>query len=71
MLHQGSLSDLVELLTRGEVSSVEATRACLNRTERTRHLGAYLHVDIDGAMSQARAADARRAAKARLGALDG
>ncbi len=70
-LHHKSLADLVDLLARGEVSSAEATRACLKRAERTRHLGAYLHLDSDGALAQARAADGRRANKASLGPLDG
>ncbi|MFC1610169.1 Asp-tRNA(Asn)/Glu-tRNA(Gln) amidotransferase subunit GatA [Myxococcota bacterium] len=58
-------------LTNREFSSVEVTRACLERVEATRNLGAFLHVDTEGALGAAEAADSRRSADASRGPLDG
>jgi aspartyl-tRNA(Asn)/glutamyl-tRNA(Gln) amidotransferase subunit A len=43
------------------LSSVELTRECLRRAEAARGLGAFLALDAELAVEQARAADARRA----------
>src|SRR5690606_31845967 len=48
-------------LAAGEVSSREVTEGCLRRIEATSSLGAWLHVDAEGALAAADAADARRA----------
>ena len=56
-------ADLADALARGETSSVEATRACLERIEaHDTDLRAFLHVDPDGALDAARQADERRRA---------
>jgi aspartyl-tRNA(Asn)/glutamyl-tRNA(Gln) amidotransferase subunit A len=56
-------SALAAALRRGEVSSVEVTQACLDRIEAVDPaIHAFLHVDADGALQQAAAADERRAA---------
>ncbi|MGH3446262.1 MAG: Asp-tRNA(Asn)/Glu-tRNA(Gln) amidotransferase subunit GatA [Nocardioidaceae bacterium] len=58
-----SASELAGALKRGEVSSVEATRAQLDRIGAVESaLHAFLHVDTEGALAQASAADDRRAA---------
>ncbi len=55
-------SELHSKLTRGEVSAVEVTRACLDTiTERDSTVAAFLHVDRDGALKQAEAIDRKRA----------
>ena len=66
-----TLHGLARALKAGDASSVEATEACLARAEATASLGAYLHVDRDGALAAARAADARRAQDGAAGPLDG
>ncbi len=58
-----SAAALAEALGAGEVSSVEATQAHLDRISAVDGaVHAFLHVDADGALAQATAADARRAA---------
>src|SRR5690606_23923882 len=75
--HRVSLTDLTirglaEALARGETSSEEATRACLERIRTTDEtLGAFLHVDEERALERARASDARRREGKALGPLDG
>ena len=55
-------SELHSKLTRGEVSAVDVTRACLDAiTERDSAVAAFLHVDRDGALKQAEAIDRKRA----------
>ena len=66
-----SVQALAARLQAAEVSSEEVTRAVLERIDQTRVLSAYLHVDSDGALQQAQAADARRSGGHRLGPLDG
>ncbi len=64
-----SLSELSAALAKREVSSVEATKACLAQIAATDdRVGAFLLVDEQGALEAARAADER---KTRLSALDG
>ena len=54
-----TIKDLSEALKRGEVSSVEVTQAYLDRIDRLDgKIQAYLHVDAEGALRQAREADA-------------
>ena len=66
-----TLQSLGEALQSKRISSVEATRACLTRAQHTQSLGAFVHLDESGALAQAQAADARRAAGQALGPLDG
>ena len=67
-----SAAHLADLLATMQISSVELTRAHLDRTEAVDGLvHAYLHVDGDGALAQARAVDERRAAGEELGPLAG
>ncbi|WP_168220778.1 Asp-tRNA(Asn)/Glu-tRNA(Gln) amidotransferase subunit GatA [Streptomyces sp. RFCAC02] len=63
---------LSERLADGSVSAVEATEAHLSRIEAVdEKVHAFLHVDRDGALAQARAVDERRAAGDKLGPLAG
>ncbi len=58
-----SAADLAGRIAAGEVSSVEATEACLQRIGAVdERVHAFLHVDRDGALAAARAVDERRAA---------
>ena len=62
-LHHLTIADMRTRLDSGEVSAVTLTEAVLtNITQNDPALGAYLHVDSDGALAQAKAADARIAA---------
>src|SRR5262245_59810219 len=66
-----TVEELQQGLCEGTLSAVEATRACLARAEATGELGAYIHLDADGALAQAEASDTRRARGQSLGPLDG
>ncbi|HEX5494242.1 MAG TPA: Asp-tRNA(Asn)/Glu-tRNA(Gln) amidotransferase subunit GatA [Mycobacteriales bacterium] len=60
------------VIAAGQASAVEVTRAHLDRIDAVDgRVHAFLHVDADGALAQARAADERRAAGRALGPLDG
>ena len=59
-LHALGVSELGRLLDAGETSSVEITTHLLARVEGHQHLNAFLCVDKEGALRQARAADERR-----------
>ncbi|MFC0628517.1 Asp-tRNA(Asn)/Glu-tRNA(Gln) amidotransferase subunit GatA [Kribbella deserti] len=64
--------ELTELMTSGQVSSVEITQAHLDRIAAVdESVHAFLHVDTEGALAQAAAVDARRAAGDELGPLAG
>ena len=70
-LHALTIADAGALLDAKETSAVELTEALLARISQVdRQVQAYLAVDADGALQQARAADARRASGER-GALLG
>ncbi|WP_304453546.1 Asp-tRNA(Asn)/Glu-tRNA(Gln) amidotransferase subunit GatA [Nocardiopsis sp. YSL2] len=65
-------ADLGAAIGAGEVSSEEATTAYLDRVSSVDgRIGAFLHVDRDVALAQARAVDARRASGEELGPLAG
>ncbi len=65
-------SELAEALASGETTSVEVTQAHLDRiADVDGALHAFLHVDGDGALAAARAADERRAAGTPASAFDG
>ena len=67
-----SAASLAERLTNGEVSSVEATQAHLDRIADVEHaVHAFLHVSGDEALAVAADVDARRAAGESLHALAG
>lgn len=67
-----SLTQLSQALARGDVSSVEVTRAAQDRIARVDGaLGAFLSLDEAGALASARSADERRANRRTLGPLDG
>ncbi|UYM05837.1 Asp-tRNA(Asn)/Glu-tRNA(Gln) amidotransferase subunit GatA [Solicola gregarius] len=67
-----SAAELAARLAEGEVSSVDATRASLERISAVDDsINAFLHVDPDGALATARDVDERRAAGEELGPLAG
>ena len=67
-----SAAELVAALEAGEITSVELTRASLDRIRAVdEDVHAFLHVDAEGALAQAAASDARRAAGAPASVLDG
>ncbi len=65
-------AELADALAAGETTSVEVTRAHLDRiAEVDGAVHAFLHIDAEGALAQAAAADERRAAGTPASALDG
>jgi aspartyl-tRNA(Asn)/glutamyl-tRNA(Gln) amidotransferase subunit A len=67
-----SAAGLADALAAGEISSVELTRAHLDRiADVDGDVHAFLQVDEDGALAAARASDERRAAGAPASVLDG
>ncbi|WP_157265399.1 Asp-tRNA(Asn)/Glu-tRNA(Gln) amidotransferase subunit GatA [Azohydromonas aeria] len=61
-LHALGVAALSRALAAGEVSSAEITQHLLARVAAHEQLGAFVHVDAEGALAAAQAADARRAA---------
>ncbi|MFI5307706.1 MAG: Asp-tRNA(Asn)/Glu-tRNA(Gln) amidotransferase subunit GatA [Polyangiales bacterium] len=71
-LHAASVIEIADTVSSGRASAIEVTRAHLARIERhNRALGAYLHVDVQGALAQAAAVDRARSAGQPLGPLAG
>jgi aspartyl-tRNA(Asn)/glutamyl-tRNA(Gln) amidotransferase subunit A len=71
-LTRSDVAELSRLLTAGEVSAVEVTRAHLDRiAAEDAQLGAYLFVDGDAAVAAATAVDEARAGGTELGPLAG
>ncbi|MCW2780429.1 MAG: aspartyl/glutamyl-tRNA(Asn/Gln) amidotransferase subunit [Marmoricola sp.] len=67
-----SAADLADALAAGETTSVELTRVHLDRiAEVDGAVHAFLHIDTEGALAQAAASDARRAAGQLASPLDG
>ena len=67
-----TLTEHSEALLKKEYSSCELVGAYLSEIDRTdKEIGAFLHVDAENALKNAKKADQRRAAGAALGALDG
>jgi aspartyl-tRNA(Asn)/glutamyl-tRNA(Gln) amidotransferase subunit A len=67
-----TLLELSAQLTRKQISSVEATEACLRRIEQVdSEVKAFLRVDREGALAMAKASDERRSQGRSLGVLDG
>lgn len=61
-LHDYTVAEASAALAAYEVTSVDLTRALLDRVKQHERLGAFLCVDEDAAIRQAQAADARRKA---------
>jgi aspartyl-tRNA(Asn)/glutamyl-tRNA(Gln) amidotransferase subunit A len=76
-LTRRTAAELAGALAAGETTSVEVTQAHLDRiaevdgSAASGGVHAFLHVDAEGALAQARAADERRAAGTPASALDG
>jgi aspartyl-tRNA(Asn)/glutamyl-tRNA(Gln) amidotransferase subunit A len=70
-VHSLGVAALGRALAARELSSAEVTSALLARIGQHGGLGAFLHVDAEGALTAARAIDARRAAGEPLGPLAG
>jgi aspartyl-tRNA(Asn)/glutamyl-tRNA(Gln) amidotransferase subunit A len=69
---RASAADLSAALETGETTSVELTQAHLDRIDEVDGaIHAFLHVDAEGALRDAAASDARRAAGESWGPLDG
>jgi aspartyl-tRNA(Asn)/glutamyl-tRNA(Gln) amidotransferase subunit A len=65
-------AEMGEALSKGEVSSVELTKAHLDRiAEVDGKVKAFLHVDVDGALAQAKDVDARRKSGEKLSPIAG
>jgi aspartyl-tRNA(Asn)/glutamyl-tRNA(Gln) amidotransferase subunit A len=65
-------AELADALASGETTSVELTQTFLDRIAQVDGaVHAFLHVDTEGALAQAEAADARRASGRPASALDG
>jgi Asp-tRNA(Asn)/Glu-tRNA(Gln) amidotransferase A subunit family amidase len=60
-LHDLGVAELLRAFDSKQVSSVEATKHLLSRATAHQHLGAWLCMDADAALAQARNADAMRA----------
>ncbi|MBU6193908.1 MAG: Asp-tRNA(Asn)/Glu-tRNA(Gln) amidotransferase GatCAB subunit A, partial [Burkholderiales bacterium] len=56
------VAQAARLLQAGQASSVELTTEFVRRAQAHAALGAFLHLDAEAALAQARAADAQRAA---------
>src|SRR3982751_3328455 len=71
-VHEQTAADHVRRLESGEISSVELTKAYLDRIGAVDgKIGAFLHVDGERALERAAEIDARRVAKKTLGPLAG
>ena len=71
-LTRRTAAELADALAAGETTSIEVTQASLDRiAEVDSAVHAFLHVDADGALAAARAADQRRASGTAASALDG
>ncbi|MCS4485248.1 Asp-tRNA(Asn)/Glu-tRNA(Gln) amidotransferase subunit GatA [Gleimia sp. 6138-11-ORH1] len=67
-----SALELAQMMQNGELTSVELTKACLERIEKyDEQVNAFLHVDADGALATAKEVDELRAAGAELHPLAG
>jgi aspartyl-tRNA(Asn)/glutamyl-tRNA(Gln) amidotransferase subunit A len=71
MIHQ-TASQMADALAKGETTSVELTQAHLDRiADVDGQVKAFLHVDADGALAQAKDVDARRAKGEKLSPIAG
>ncbi|HYC47442.1 MAG TPA: amidase [Burkholderiales bacterium] len=66
------LTELAAAIRKRKISSLAATRACLDRAERLQpHLNCFISIEADAALKAARAADRALARGAKLGLLHG
>jgi Asp-tRNA(Asn)/Glu-tRNA(Gln) amidotransferase A subunit family amidase len=70
-LRTSTMTRVLHALALNEASSEALTQACLNAIARDSALNAWTYVDAAGALTAARASDARRASGQGLGRLDG
>ncbi len=71
-LNQLSAAEAIRRIGKGEITSEDLVRACLDRIEQVEgEIGAWAHLDADYALEQARAADEARAGGAPTGPLHG
>lgn len=71
-LYFKTITELSAALEAGELTSVELTQAVIDRTAAVDgKVKAFLHLDAEDALAQAKASDARRAAGESRGRLDG
>jgi len=69
---KNSASEMASALSAGEITSVELTQAHLDQIARVdRDVHAFLHVDTDGAIAQARAVDEKRKSGEKVSPLAG
>lgn len=67
-----STSELLAALEQREITSAELTQSCLDRIAKVDgNIGAFLHIDADGAMAAAEAIDQRRRSGDAVGPLAG
>jgi aspartyl-tRNA(Asn)/glutamyl-tRNA(Gln) amidotransferase subunit A len=67
-----SASEMASALSAGEITSVELTRAHLDQIANVDgDVHAFLHVDVDGAIAQARAVDEKRKSGEKVAPLAG
>lgn len=66
-----SLTDVRNKIAAGELCSVEVTEAVFKQIEKTKDLNTLLTIDKEGAIAAAKAADSKRAAGEKTGALNG
>ncbi len=64
-------TELLAQLNAGSVTAEEVARFYLDRSERLKRLNAFVHLDPENVLAQARAVDAKRKAGETLGALAG
>jgi aspartyl-tRNA(Asn)/glutamyl-tRNA(Gln) amidotransferase subunit A len=64
-------TSLLAELNAGSLSSEELVRDCLDRAERQKRLNAFVHLEADVVLAQARAIDARRKRGESVGSLGG
>ncbi|KAF1011512.1 MAG: Asp-tRNA(Asn)/Glu-tRNA(Gln) amidotransferase subunit GatA [Burkholderia sp.] len=70
-MYANSLTELRAALDAGQTSAVELAQLYLQRIDAARELNAFLHIDPDLTLAQARAADATRATGTAVGPLAG
>ena len=63
-MHDWGVSETARQLRSKAVSSVEVTMALLARAQANEALGSFLHLDVEGALAQAKQADAQLSAGA-------
>src|SRR5258708_28615 len=70
-MHRETAAGLLSKLSTAAVSSEEVVRAYLDRAERLKRLNAFVYLDRESVLAQARAIDAKRKSGAAMGPLAG